>query len=592
MIDTPGHADFEKIRQIGSKIAHITLVMVDITKGIDSDTLEYLRENIKTSADYDTTIIVLNKMDKIYAYNKIESINSGHCSLKRIMNKQPKIVLDKLNEYIQNISIQLAQIGLYGESYYNKICRECLVMIPISANTGDGIPDLLLYMSNARMTLEGGEKLIIDQEDIDIDIDIDIDNPDTAMSRTKKEQIDGALDKSKSLGYILDKRLDDRHGKIIIGILKYGSISRTDSIKIGLNNYPINSLMTTVGYSDSREGHFAPVETVDYAISFIIKVDTSVYELINLGDEFTVGQDRTIHIDDSAYEELDTRKRKLFSEYGVHVIIPSESMLEAIHTHFEHENIPIQSYSIGTMSKSEIIKYINKKHRLSNIPDYNKRYQMIMICTPDRLESTSDSSELMIQEYFEPDKIQILNSADVKIIFGGTIYKLATLFNNHLKYHRESTISKYGSYSEFDADVIPKYIFRNEDPIICGIKLNSGSMVIDTEVYSSNRTKYYGKIRGIQLEMKDIDVVHPGMEVCLKIVGGTHKLTKGEPIKLINKIDGLENVVISRLVSDDIIKTRPKPSIPKPEPVAVPVEVKTEKSKVKVADEKKNKKKR
>jgi translation initiation factor 5B len=562
MIDTPGHTDFDKIRRIGSKIAHITLIMVDITKGIDADTLEYLQNDIKTDSDYDTTIIVLNKMDKIYAYDKLESINEGHCSLKRIMNNQPKMVISKLNEYMHNVSVQLAQIGLYGEPYYNKKCRECLAMIPISAISGDGIPDLLLYMSNARMELEGGKKLNIETILLNKLNELDVSDK---SETDHTDHTDGALDKSKSLGYILDKRLDDTHGKIIIGILKYGSISKTDSIRIGPNNYPINTLMRTAGYSDSRQGQFIPAETVDYAISFIIKVDPSIYDLINLGDEFTVSSDRTIRIDESVYDELDARKREIFSDHGVHIIIPSESMLEAFHSHFQHENIPIQSCSIGTMSKSEIIKYINKQHKFATVPDYSKRYKMIIICTPDRPDSSSSSTEQLLSEYIEPDKIQMLNAAGIKVMFGGTIYKLASKFNEHRKNHIENMISRYGSFSNFDADLIPKYVFRNEDPIVCGIKLNSGAIVLGSEVCSSDRSKYYGKVTGIQLEMRDIEVVHPGMDVCLKLVGGTHKLTKGEPAKFVNKTEGLINSEISRLVSEDILKTKPKPSVPKVE---------------------------
>ena len=527
-IDTPGHTDFENIRRIGSSIAHITLVMIDICKGIDEDTLAFLESNIKTTSDYDQTILVLNKLDKTYGYVEMDLANKGHANIKRIMAKQPKIVTEKIEEYIQQVAIQLAKIGLYGEAYFNKKCRDCLAMIPCSALKGDGIPDLLLYMSNAKMELD-------------------------------------TLTKTEGIGYILDKRVDDHMGKIIIGIMKEGSISSTHSIKIGSSIFPINNLMKTVGYSDSREHKFENTDYVPDAISFCFKVDPSLHDLIELGSKFSLSTESDSHIDDSAYDLLDAKRAAILSDHGVHIILPSESMLDGVHEHFKQNEIPIQSYSIGKMSKADIIKYINKKCVLSSIPDYHQRYRTIMICIPDMVE-TSKCSEFL-SDYFEPDKLLMLNSANIKIIIGGTIYKLSTSFEEHRKQHKERMITKYGTQPIFEANVIPEFIFRTEDPIICGIKLKSGTIIPNTEIYSADRSKYYGKVSSIQLDKKDINVVYPDMEVCLRITGGKDCIIKGQKgqktpaIVFRNKLDFGQD--ISELVCQDILSTRPKPSVAK-----------------------------
>ena len=344
--------------------------------------------------------------------------------------------------------------------------------------------------------------------------------------------------------------------------MKYGEISSTHSIKIGSSIFPINSLMKTVGYSDSREHKFENTDSVPDAISFCFKVDPSLHDLIELGSEFSLSTESEKYIDDSAYDLLDAKRAAILSDHGVHIILPSESMLDGVHEHFKQNEIPIQSYSIGRMSKPDIIKYINKRCVLSSIPDYHQRYRTIMICIPDMVE-TSKCSEFL-SDYFEPDRLLMLNSANIKIIIGGTIYKLSTSFEEHRKQHKERMITKYGSQPIFEAEVIPDFIFRTEDPIICGIKLKSGTIIPNTEIYSADRSKYYGKVSSIQLDKKDINVVYPDMEVCLKLTGGKDPLVKcqkGPKTVFRNKLDFGQD--ISELVCQDILSTRPKPSISK-----------------------------
>jgi len=525
-IDTPGHTNFENIRKIGSKIAHITLVFVDIVKGIDQDTLEFLETNIE-SLTYDRIILVLNKIDSIYGYHQM-----NHANIKKILNSQPKDVVSKLEDYVRIISDQLSNIGLYGELYYNKKCKDCLTMIPISAHTGDGIPDLLLYLSNAKLKIYSEEL--------------------------------------KPIGYIIDKVIDDRLGKIIIGILKYGQINKNSAIKIDNSYFPITNLMRTVGYTDSRECKFEHTNIVNDAISFCFKVDQSLYELINFGDEFEPidkslsNLDLSIaHIDNEVYEKQNAKKSSILSDYGIHIIIPSESMLEGISDHFKQENIPICSYSIQTINKKDLMIYGNKR---AEPYDYYDRYRIIMVCLPELIDNAEHIK--LLNDNFDDDKLRLIKEYNLKVIFSGTIYKLSTLFKEHIKQAQLGYISKYGSFSQFEAVLIPKFVFRTDDPIICGIKMLSGALHIGSEVISSDGKKYYGKVTGIQLEKKDVEVAYIDMEVCIKLIGGTDSIIKDKPLNFKNKSECSN--IISKLVMEDITIIKPKPSIPKTKPELEP----------------------
>ena len=509
-IDTPGHESFHNIRKIGINVAHLVLVFADITKDMDTDTLDYLETALETESDYSKTILVLNKMDLIYGAENI-----GYSNLKRFLNKQSKDYNQLLEDNYSKIATQLSYRGIYAEPYYNKKTKLCLPMIPISAETGDGIPDLLLYMSN----------MYIDKQ---------------------------SLVSESPIGYILDKRTDPHMGKILLGIMKYGSLNQSNTIKIANSYFPIQNLMQPVPSKDSRENKWIKTDSVNTATSFVFKVDPEYYDLIELGSEFEPSDNDELIID----ENFQT-KTKYLSSNGVYVIIPSESMLDGVIKHFNSEHIPIFSYTIGTFGPKDLIIYSN---RMLGTDEETKRNRCIMICMPE-LDSEIDETKI-IKKYFGSMYDQILNS-NIKIILGGTIYNLATKYNQHLKSSRERLIAKYKAFSYFEADTITKYVFRTHGPIICGVKVNQGVITIGSAVYDTE-SNYYGIVNSIKLDSTDLNYATQGMEVCIGINNDndTASVSKTNTISFKNKSDCGSD--ISYQVAKDIQIEIPK-NIPKAE---------------------------
>ncbi len=103
-LDTPGHASFQAMRVRGAKVADIAILVVSAEDGVKPQTVEALKTILAAEIPY---IVAINKIDKPGAD-------------------------------VNRIKTNLAENEIYLEGYGGTI-----PFVPISAKTGEGIPDLL-----------------------------------------------------------------------------------------------------------------------------------------------------------------------------------------------------------------------------------------------------------------------------------------------------------------------------------------------------------------------------------------------------------------------------------------------------------------
>ncbi len=136
MIDTPGHAAFVSLRKRGGTLADLAVLVVDIKDGLMPQTLEAIE------------ILKKFKTPFVIAANKIDAINGWRPSdrlLLQCISSQDKAVQDRLDTLLYTLVGKLSELGLNSERYdrvddYTK----SLAIIPCSAKTGEGIPELLV----------------------------------------------------------------------------------------------------------------------------------------------------------------------------------------------------------------------------------------------------------------------------------------------------------------------------------------------------------------------------------------------------------------------------------------------------------------
>lgn len=103
-LDTPGHEAFQELRGRGAKVADIGILVVSAEDGVKQQTLEALKVITEAKLPY---IVAINKIDK-------ESAN------------------------VERTKQNLLEGGIYIEGYGGTVPA-----VPISAKTGEGIPELL-----------------------------------------------------------------------------------------------------------------------------------------------------------------------------------------------------------------------------------------------------------------------------------------------------------------------------------------------------------------------------------------------------------------------------------------------------------------
>ncbi|KAG0695785.1 hypothetical protein DFH29DRAFT_1005150 [Suillus ampliporus] len=141
VIDTPGHESFTNLRSRGSSLCNIAILVVDIMHGLEPQTLESLRLLKDKKTPF---IVALNKIDRLYGWKE-----TPDGAFQESLAKQKRSVQREFEDRVQKTILAFAEQGLNAVLYYeNKSFARNVSLVPTSAITGEGVPDMIMLLVN------------------------------------------------------------------------------------------------------------------------------------------------------------------------------------------------------------------------------------------------------------------------------------------------------------------------------------------------------------------------------------------------------------------------------------------------------------
>ena len=136
MIDTPGHAAFVSLRKRGGTLADLAVLVVNVNEGLMPQGVEAVETLKRFRTPF---VIAANKIDCIPGWRSSDGL------LLENVSAQEKNVQEKLDKLTYGLAAKLSEFGFDADRYdrvddYSKR----LAIIPCSAKTGEGIPELLV----------------------------------------------------------------------------------------------------------------------------------------------------------------------------------------------------------------------------------------------------------------------------------------------------------------------------------------------------------------------------------------------------------------------------------------------------------------
>ncbi len=437
-IDTPGHEAFTNLRRRGGSVADMAILVVDISKNFEPQTYEAL-EILK---EYKTPfILAANKIDLITGWR-----NTDSTSFTEAIGRQQRHAADELDAKIYSIIGRLSEAGFSAERFDRvKDFKRDVVVVPVSAKTGEGIAELLMYTTGlSQRFLE--ERLMI--------------------------EVNGA-----GIGSIIERKEEKGLGSTVDVILYNGTLRVNDTVAFavpnGIGRARIKALLKPKALQEMHEssGRFYYVENVSAAAG--IKISGN-------GLEDALSGSLLISTDLPDYEnEIKSEIREVFTADKEGVILKADTIgsIEALSRLLGSAGVKISKKDLGSVTKRDVLDAFSRKA--------TDPYGAVVLAFNVKVEE-----EAAAEAY----------AAGISILSSDIIYRIIDDYKewegNEKK--RENELVERSIVFPGRIKTLPNYCFRISHPAIFGVEVSRGR--IRPQVQLMNR---HGEIIGRIKEIQD-----------------------------------------------------------------------------------------
>lgn len=463
VIDTPGHEVFANLRLRGGSAADIAIVVADVNKGFEAQTVESIE------------ILKRRKVPFVIALNKVDRVSGWRSSSRFIteeVKKQDAGIQTMLDEKLYSVVGSLSRMGFPSEAFWRvKDFTKEIAIVPVSAKTGVGIPELLAVLVGL-----------------------------TQQYLAKRlERHEGA-----AKGIVLEVNEEPGLGPSANVILLDGTLKQGDSIVVAKRDSAVltrvKALLLPKPLDEMRDPRdkFKPVDEVIAAAG--LKVTSPDLEGVLAGSPLYVyekskGEEEVERLKALAESEVKNAIVSNTETSGIVLKCDTIGSLEAIIDLLKKDNVPIKTADIGSITRRDVIE--------AAAVGESDRYHGVVLGFNVRV--------------FE-DAQKEAQDRNIKIFNEQIIYNLVRSYVDWVAYQKEHEDSIL--FNELPPvckfQFMKGFIFRRNDPAVFGAEIQVGRLRQKVQVINEEGKKV-GIVHQIQESGKAMEEATMGMQVAVSI---------------------------------------------------------------------------
>jgi translation initiation factor 5B len=455
-IDTPGHEAFTNLRKRGGSLADLAILVVDITKNLEPQTYEAL-EILK---EYKTPFVVAaNKIDLITGW-----INSGNSSFTDAISKQQPSAVERLDSLLYTLVGKLSEVGFNSERFdrVSDFTKEILVL-PVSAKTGEGISELLVYVTG------------IAQRFLDAQLNIDVNGPGKGSILERKEE--------KGLGSTIDI------------ILYNGTLKINDTVAFATENgvatSKIKALLKPKFMQETKES-----KSKFYYVDFINAA--SGVKISGTGFENALAGSLIMSTEIPDYmNQINTELSEVFAVDSKGIILKADTIgtIEALSRLLKDAGAEISKKGLGNVTKRDILDAYAMKATDPN--------SAVILAFNVNIEEDADNESQI---------------TGINVIKGDIIYKLIDDYKAWCdgEKKREKEAAEKSIIFPCAIQVLPNHCFRISHPAIFGVDIIGGRIKPGIQLINQEGA-VVGKLRELQDNGTQLQEAKKGDSVAISV---------------------------------------------------------------------------
>ncbi|HZB79866.1 MAG TPA: translation initiation factor IF-2 [Nitrososphaera sp.] len=466
VIDTPGHEIFANLRTRGGSAADIAIVVADVNKGFEAQTIESM------------DILKKRKVPFVIALNKVDMVAGWRTSTRFIsedVKKQDTSVQTLLDEKIYNVVGMLSRLGYQSEAFWRiKDFTKEVAIVPVSARTGVGIAELLAVLVGLTQQYMGKK-----------------------LERHTKEA---------ARGIVLESNEETGLGPSANIILLDGILHQGDSIVVGKRDGAISTrikaLLLPKPLDEMRDPRdkFKQVNEVIAAAG--LKITSPDLEGVLAGSPVYV---------------YNNSQRKSKEEFDRLKLLVESEVKNAIVSNTQTSGVILKCDTIGSLEAIvDLLKKANVAVRMADIGNITRRdvVEAAAVKENDRYLGVLLGFNVKVLE----DAQKEAQDRGVKIFNEQIIYNLVRSYTDWVAYQREHEdliiFNELPPICKFQ--FLKGFIFRRNDPAVFGAEIQVGRLRQKVHVINEEGRKV-GTIHQIQESGKAIEEATAGMQVAVSV---------------------------------------------------------------------------